>query len=90
MSYEAGRITVADSGPGIPAQHRDQIFERYYRADDKPDGLGIGLAIVRRICEDCGWHIEVDSRPDAGSAFTVVFGSDEGTAHDFHKRHTTF
>jgi len=48
------------------------LFERYFRADKKPEGLGLGLAIVRRICEDFGWKIEVQSRPGAGSAFSVI------------------
>jgi signal transduction histidine kinase len=73
VSYEARRLTVSDSGPGIAAEHRAQVFERYYRADDKPEGLGLGLAIVRRICEDLGWKIEVESNPGRGSAFCVVF-----------------
>jgi len=72
-SYEARRLTIADSGPGIAPEHRQQVFERYYRADNMPQGLGIGLAIVRRICEDRGWKIEVQSEPGAGSAFSVIF-----------------
>jgi signal transduction histidine kinase len=73
VSYEGQRLTVSDSGPGIAPQHREQVFERYYRADRKPEGLGLGLAIVRRICEDLGWKIEVQSNPGAGSTFSVVF-----------------
>jgi signal transduction histidine kinase len=73
VSYEGQRLTVSDSGPGIAPQHREQVFERYYRADRKPEGLGLGLAIVRRICEDLGWKIEVQSDPGAGSTFSVVF-----------------
>ena len=73
VSYEAPRLTVSDSGPGIAPEHRAQVFERYYRADDRPEGLGLGLAIVRRICDDLGWRIEVESSPGAGSAFSIVF-----------------
>ncbi len=72
-TYDAKRLTISDSGPGIAAEHRQQVFERYYRADDKPQGLGLGLAIVRRICDDRGWKIEVQSEPGAGSAFSIVF-----------------
>jgi signal transduction histidine kinase len=70
---DAKRLTIADSGPGIAAEHRQQVFERHYRADDKPQGLGLGLAIVRRICDDRGWKIEVQSEPGEGSAFSVLF-----------------
>jgi signal transduction histidine kinase len=73
VSYEAGRLTVSDSGPGIAPEHRAQVFERYYRADDRPEGRGLGLAIVRRICDDFGWAVEVESIPGSGSAFSVVF-----------------
>lgn len=73
VSYAARRLTVADSGPGIEPEHCAQVFERYYRADNKPEGLGLGLAIARRICDDLGWKIEVQSSPGAGSAFSVVF-----------------
>ena len=73
VSGDGHRITVADSGAGIAPEHRSQVFERYYRADSKPEGLGLGLAIVRRICEDLGWKIEVESAPGKGSAFSLVF-----------------
>lgn len=73
VSYAGRRLTVADSGPGIAPEHQQQVFERYFRADNGPEGLGLGLAIVRRICDDLGWKIEVKSNPGAGSAFSVVF-----------------
>jgi signal transduction histidine kinase len=72
VSYEAQRLTVADSGSGIAPQHLPQVFDRFYRGSADVDGLGLGLAIVRRICDDLGWKIEVESRPGAGSAFSVV------------------
>lgn len=72
VSYVPPRLTVSDTGAGIAAHHRPQLFERYYRADKNGEGLGLGLAIVRRICEDFGWTIEVQSNPGAGSAFSVM------------------
>ncbi len=73
VTYEARRLQVADSGPGITPEHLPQLFERYYRAENPSDGLGLGLAIVRRVCDDLGWKIEVASKPGAGSTFTVLF-----------------
>lgn len=74
VSYEEKRLTVVDSGPGIALQSRHRIFERHYRADEKSEGRGLGLSIVRAVCDDCGWKIEVNSAPGGGSTFTVVFG----------------
>lgn len=72
VSYAGGRLTIADSGPGIPKEQQSQVFERYYRADDRPEGLGLGLAIVRRICDDLGWKIEVQGEAGEGSTFILV------------------
>jgi signal transduction histidine kinase len=74
ISYDAPRVIVADSGVGIAPEHEPQLFERYFRGEATPDGLGLGLAIVRRICDDLGWKVEVQSRPGVGSTFTVVLG----------------
>jgi signal transduction histidine kinase len=71
VSYDSTRLVVTDSGSGIAGHHLPQVFDRHYRADDKPGGSGLGLAIVRRICDDLGWTIEVQSEPGAGSAFSV-------------------
>jgi signal transduction histidine kinase len=72
VSYQPPRLTVADSGSGIAEHHLPRLFERYYRAGRTDEGLGLGLAIVERICDHFGWKIEVRSSPGAGSAFTLV------------------
>jgi signal transduction histidine kinase len=73
VTYEAPRVIVSDSGSGIAPEHQPQLFDRYFRADSRPEGgLGLGLAIVRRICDHFGWKIEVQSVPGAGSAFSVL------------------
>jgi signal transduction histidine kinase len=71
ITYDAPRVIVSDSGSGIAPEHQPQLFERYFRADHRPEGLGLGLAIVRRICEHFGWRIEVKSTPGTGSMFSV-------------------
>lgn len=67
-------LTVEDSGPGIAPEHRELIFDRFYRVDDKIAGTGLGLAIVRDIVRDHGGEITLTSG-DAGygTVFTVRF-----------------
>lgn len=65
------QITVTDSGPGIPEQNRDRIFEERYRLerDELREGYGIGLFLCQRIiCAHYG-QIWVDSAPNNGSSF---------------------
>ena len=64
---------VSDSGVGIITEELPQIFERSYRGGNRSGGSGIGLDIVKRICEKVGWTIEVDSAPSKGSTFTITF-----------------
>ncbi|MEA5059270.1 Signal transduction histidine-protein kinase ArlS [bioreactor metagenome] len=72
----AGHVTcfVEDSGPGIPADARAHIFERFYQADSshKEEGNGLGLALVKRILDTAGGSIKIESAPDCGSSFTVT------------------
>jgi signal transduction histidine kinase len=66
------RFVVHDSGEGIPADHVNHIFEKFYRVPTtKPTGgAGLGLAIVREIVAAHGGHIEVNSQPGIGATFT--------------------
>jgi two-component system NtrC family sensor kinase len=68
---EAGRLrlTVVDSGPGIPPKDLETVFEPLYTT--KPDGLGLGLTISRSIIERLGGTISVRNVPGRGAAFTV-------------------
>ncbi len=67
-------LTVEDSGPGIAPEHRELIFDRFYRANDKIAGSGLGLAIVRDIAKDHGGEISVTSgADDRGTLFVVRF-----------------
>ena len=69
-------FVVQDSGIGIPAQDIPHIFERFYRADDSraraTGGTGLGLSIAKWIAERHGGHLEVLSREDIGTRFTLV------------------
>ena len=68
------RLAVRDEGPGIAPEHRDRVFERFYRADAARSGggSGLGLAIARSAVEAHGGRIELASEVGAGSTFTVV------------------
>lgn len=73
--WEQGRhcmLAVEDSGPGIAAAHREAVFDRFYRIDDKTVGSGLGLAIVRDIVADHGAHVAIDSAADGGGTHFVV------------------
>ena len=66
----AVRVTVADTGAGIPEELQTRVFERFYRAPgEQHPGAGLGLAIAREIVEAHGGAIGVDSEPDEGSRF---------------------
>ncbi|MGH9842169.1 MAG: ATP-binding protein, partial [Blastocatellia bacterium] len=69
------RIEVADRGPGIPAESRERIFEKFYRvprlADADVPGTGLGLALVREVAELHGGRVTVESEPGVGSTFTL-------------------
>ena len=69
LDEEAG-FYVEDDGPGIPADEREQIFDRGVSSDE--DGTGYGLAIVREIVEAHGWTITVTESDDGGARFEVA------------------
>jgi two-component system phosphate regulon sensor histidine kinase PhoR len=69
------RIIVEDSGEGIPAQHLERLFERFYRVDRARSrdmgGIGLGLAIVKHLARAHGGEVSVTSELGKGSAFTI-------------------
>lgn len=65
-------IRVADSGPGIPAEHREHIFDKYHRVERSGKvGSGLGLAIAREMAEAHGGTIELIRSDESGSVFEV-------------------
>jgi two-component system sensor histidine kinase HydH len=63
-------IAVIDRGAGIDPKHRDSIFNPFFTT--KPDGVGLGLAIVAKIVDEHGGKIAVESEPAKGSVFRVL------------------
>jgi signal transduction histidine kinase len=70
---EGPRILVEDSGPGVPDDQKENIFQRFWRADrSQPTGAGIGLALVRRIAQLHGGDVRVEDRPGGGARFVLT------------------
>lgn len=72
------KISVKDSGVGIPKKDIPRICERFYRVDSSHsktslDSNGLGLAIVKRIVDDYGAELKIDSTTGVGSTFTIIF-----------------
>lgn len=68
-------LEIEDNGPGIPAEERERVFERFYRIpDSRADGCGLGLAIVREIAQGHGARVEVlPGREGRGTLMRVSF-----------------
>ena len=78
ISHESGtrdRVLVTDNGDGIPAQHLERLFERFYRVDRarsrEMGGTGLGLAIVKHLALLHGGEVTVQSELGKGSTFTI-------------------
>ena len=74
---ENNRLIVTDTGIGIPAEHKDRIFERFYRVDKSHSkasgGTGLGLSIVKHAAAYHGAEISLDSTPGKGTTITIAF-----------------
>lgn len=72
-------LTVSDTGIGIPKEHQERIFERFYRVDKSRSkstgGTGLGLAIVKHILAKHQATLEVESEPNKGTIMKVRFSS---------------
>jgi heavy metal sensor kinase len=80
IAGEDAVLTVADEGPGIAPEHRERIFDRFFRVDEGRSrdrgGTGLGLAIAKWAVEINGGEITVDHRPGGGSIFRIVMPVD--------------
>jgi signal transduction histidine kinase len=73
VGQRASRVTlsVEDTGPGVPAQDRSRLFDRFHRATEKPGGAGLGLAIADSIVRSTGGQWRIDDSPLGGALFQV-------------------
>jgi signal transduction histidine kinase len=65
------RLTVADSGPGIPEAERSRVFDRFHRATREPGGAGLGLAIAAAIARSTGGRWHIGTSPAGGASVSV-------------------
>jgi signal transduction histidine kinase len=83
-------VSVADHGLGIPAEHLEHLFERFYRVESggrSIRGVGLGLYICRSLVESHGGQIWVDSQPGLGSTFAFTLPALAGTAEEAPQAH---
>jgi signal transduction histidine kinase len=64
-------VRVADDGHGMDQATRERIFEPFFTTKDVGQGTGLGLSVAHGIVQDHGGSIEVESRPQQGSRFSV-------------------
>lgn len=77
---ETQSLTIRDDGPGIPAAHLSNLFNRFYRADNSRSsavpGAGLGLSIAKKLADLLGIRLSVSSREGEGTAFVLDFSSE--------------
>jgi signal transduction histidine kinase len=69
------KVSVSDTGPGIPPEYHIEVFDDFFRLpqnDTQSDGMGLGLAIARRLINGMGGKIWVESDPGAGCKFSFI------------------
>ena len=69
-------LSVRDTGPGIPAEFHEAVFEKFKQLDNfltrEHGGTGLGLALVKQLTEHMGGEILLESSPGQGSCFTIL------------------
>jgi signal transduction histidine kinase len=72
ISLEEGCLSVADTGPGVPEAEIGKVFQRHFRGSAST-GAGIGLSLVKRICDRYGWETIIDSVEGRGTTVQLLF-----------------
>jgi len=70
----SAKISVSDTGPGIPAEYHIEVFDDFFRLpqSERQSGMGLGLAIARRLIGSMGGKIWVESEPSGGCKFSFI------------------
>jgi signal transduction histidine kinase len=68
------KVSVSDTGPGIPAEFQQEVFDDFFRlpGNESQEGMGLGLAIVRRLVQGMGGKVWVESDPGSGCKFSFL------------------
>jgi signal transduction histidine kinase len=74
VRVEATQVIVTDTGRGIGAEEMGRIFQRHYKGSGS-QGVGIGLSLVKRICDRYGWEIAIESREGEGTVAALIFAA---------------
>jgi len=70
-------ISVSDNGPGIPAERQEAVFEAFNSTKGQR-GTGLGLAVTKKIVEEHGGRIDLESQPGEGTTVVLALPSDRG------------
>ncbi len=84
-SMDTVRVSVADTGPGIPPEYHQEIFNEFYKVNPvrgESEGLGLGLAIARRLLRAHGGKIWVESDQGSGTKFTILLPVESAAVYD--------
>ena len=69
-------VAVEDTGIGIPPEHQEKIFERFYKVDTFKQGIGLGLTVARRTAELLDGTLILDSTYTTGARFVLTLPAD--------------
>ncbi|MBF0138277.1 MAG: HAMP domain-containing histidine kinase [Magnetococcales bacterium] len=67
-------LSITDSGCGIRSEQTEMIFQRHFRVSSRHGGSGIGLSLVKRICDHYGWKVSMTSQVGQGTTVCIFFG----------------
>ena len=65
------QVTIADDGPGVPADIVERIFDPFFTTRSEGDGTGLGLHLSRKLARDCGGELRYEPRPGGGAQFVL-------------------
>lgn len=73
VTIDEKSVCIADNGPGIAADNLKNLFKPFYRLQKDTQGHGLGLTIVKRLCNRFDWSLKIRSKSGEGTSITVVF-----------------
>jgi signal transduction histidine kinase len=74
LSLDAERLVLSDTGFGMSSEVLGRVFERHFKGASSI-GAGVGLSLVKRICDRYGWNIAIESQQDKGTTVVITFAT---------------